>query len=521
MRKRYSCSFTLGADDTSPVQLKHVAQDCLSWMKTRPVVDPSIATSLDVLSPVSMMDVGGSASVDIRCFEIDNSVHWGLRLSHVDHDINDMMWITDLCLRQDNQTNTVEFSCSNGVRSIGSTVQPTSRDFSRPSIVKTITSNWPAYIMGHRLSPTAIPLDSDAVPSFVDFLNATERVRPVVYISASNDTDSPIIVADQLASWLAGVAHVYVAVNRFPSLRLTELMGSSLGCWDGAIRVYWPLINHSDPYRHTFWNAERVGYFEANRNFGIREVVLGKISEAAVYLSDPSAPTWTYLDYLFRQSQINQAKQDGSFDELLGLYDDEIKSLEGQVEDHKTTIRDQEDQLGLSKAQAKSWMDAYRHLAQEHDEEVTEILEFDTVSDSIEVAQREFADKLVFSFNSKSEDDSCPYERPEDVFKVFEFLATTYYDARIGAKQCSNLDLALRETVGWQYRHHQSEATMGKYSDWYKTNHNGVEHQLEEHLRKGSSKDPRYTISIAIAWDGESGRVIVGYLGQHQKTDAT
>ena len=38
------------------------------------------------------------------------------------------------------------------------------------------------------------------------------------------------------------------------------------------------------------------------------------------------------------------------------------------------------------------------------------------------------------------------------------------------------------------------------------------------HLGKGASFDPKSTIRIGFAWDDERRRVVVGYVGRHQRT---
>lgn len=521
VRKRYSCSYSLGGGGRGPIDIGLVAIECLNWLRNSRYVDSAKAEGLHYDSPSHNIDLGENAWVDIRHFISEEGVRWGLQFSHHDTETPDMIWVTRLCLSQKSEADGVEFACENGVSSIGHAVMPTRRDFSRPVIVERILQKWPAHSNGVSLSNSATTLTSDEVTGFVDLLNDASRVRPVVLVSATNDTDEPLIDANKLASWLAGVAFVFVAANRFPSRRLSEAVGERFSCWDGAIRLYWPLITYSDPYRHKLWTSERVRYFEQNRRHGIHEVILGKIAEAAVYVSDPAAPSWAYLDHLNRQLLLEKARDEGSFEEMIEIYQDEIESLTDQAADSSSIIRDLEDQLSTSRAKELSWREAYYGIAIEQGKESGEELLVETVADAICIAEDRYGDRLVFALNSKSEGERSPYQRPEEVLSAFEFLANTYRDARMGVKPCADLDLALREEVGWRYKYNQSEATMGKYRDWYVTDHGNREHVLEEHLRKGSSKDARYTISIAIAWDSDSEKVIIGFLGQHQKTDAT
>ncbi|MDE0074691.1 MAG: hypothetical protein OXU32_12110 [Gammaproteobacteria bacterium] len=46
---------------------------------------------------------------------------------------------------------------------------------------------------------------------------------------------------------------------------------------------------------------------------------------------------------------------------------------------------------------------------------------------------------------------------------------------------------------------------------------NGTTWKLAAHLGKGTSHDPHHTIRIAFAWDEPNERVIVGFVGMHQR----
>src|SRR5207245_2405418 len=58
---------------------------------------------------------------------------------------------------------------------------------------------------------------------------------------------------DDLSLACAGLAHVWYALERQPSMEFAQLVGA-LGCRNGA-RIYWPHLTLNDPpHRHNFWN---------------------------------------------------------------------------------------------------------------------------------------------------------------------------------------------------------------------------------------------------------------------------
>lgn len=61
---------------------------------------------------------------------------------------------------------------------------------------------------------------------------------------------------------------------------------------------------------------------------------------------------------------------------------------------------------------------------------------------------------------------------------------------------------------------------MGQFAEYYEVVVDGRKHKLEEHISTGNGY-ARGTIRIAFYWDGDRGKVVVGYIGRHQRTTAT
>ncbi len=146
----------------------------------------------------------------------------------------------------------------------------------------------------------------------------------------------------------------------------------------------------------------------------------------------------------------------------------------------------------------------------------------ESVDDAVRYASEMFPDRLLFRTNSKSVVRENSFEKPKDVWSALEWLATTYHSAKMGElSERPDFDLSIREACGWWYKSDQHETTRNKYRDWYTTRVNGDRRWLLEHIGTGASKDARHTIRIAFDWDKDEKLVVVGYIGQHQRTDAT
>ena len=135
-----------------------------------------------------------------------------------------------------------------------------------------------------------------------------------------------------------------------------------------------------------------------------------------------------------------------------------------------------------------------------------------SVREAIAQAREMFPDRLLIKLNSRSNEDA-PFANPTEVFDALAWLATAYRN--------SPTDRIGETCPGWFYKSNQSAATMGRFRDWYRTRVNGTAWQLAAHLGKGTSHDPHHTIRIAFAWDEPGERVIVGFVGLHQRNRAS
>lgn len=133
----------------------------------------------------------------------------------------------------------------------------------------------------------------------------------------------------------------------------------------------------------------------------------------------------------------------------------------------------------------------------------------------------EFSDRIAFPLNAKSELERSEFADIEGFYEAIRWLATSFWEAKSGQRSVPDLDKVCREACGFRYAPDQSEITMGQYPTYYETTWQGETVTLGPHLSRGSGKDPRYTIRIGFAWDEESETVVVGYVGQHQRTRAT
>ena len=140
-----------------------------------------------------------------------------------------------------------------------------------------------------------------------------------------------------------------------------------------------------------------------------------------------------------------------------------------------------------------------------------------TVNEAVSRAAKSFPEHLVFALNSKSAKNS-PFQKPDEVFDALAWLATVYHQRRTKPGSAPRFDKLLKESCsGWSYKPKQTDLTKGQFDEWYTTTVDGKTYDLDAHLGKGNSHDPKNTFRIAFAWDDERNQVIVGYIGPHQR----
>lgn len=169
-----------------------------------------------------------------------------------------------------------------------------------------------------------------------------------------------------------------------------------------------------------------------------------------------------------------------------------------------------------------SWRLAYLSAKEGYlEDDADQTPEVESVKAAVDLARQRFKRELKFAPNSESEIESNPFIRAERVWEALQWLATKYYESKMGRLRITNFDQSIKEVCGWWYKGDQGETTMSRYKKSYTAFAYGKTYWLAEHIGKGTNFDARYTIRIAFDWDDNQRQVIIGYIGRHQQTDAS
>ncbi len=521
MRPIYRAGCDLKQDSTLS-DFSEAVSLCYHWVIDREQVRSPSGVS-DPTASWAHQEIGDGFYAEAMRVDEEDSQGWGILFEHPDATDDRLVWRTELAVqRAPNER--LCFSCSTLVGNRDGTLSPVRRAPGRPRIVETLLKKWPSddprYLS---VEPRILTQSGRDISAFLDLLYHAERRHPILFVSAKNIDDRPVIDPRPIASALSGLAYTFVASDRFPSLALKDRLPERLNCWDGAIRIYWPGFRSTDPpLRHRLWTNRLVSEIERQLNGrGFRGFILERVAGFSSFNVHDDFLTWDTLLSRNRRQLLARAANQGDYEQLATDYAADNDVLRQQVQQLRQQLKQHSQDLEQSRNETESWRQAYEaeRRGQQAGDELD--LPVTNVAEAIQRATVDFPDALVFALNNRS-DANTPFEAPDEVYSALTFLATTYRDARRGARPCPDIDNALRTEIdAWTYRGGQSEITMTTYRGWYQCSDQGKTYWLGEHVGTGSSKDARFTIRIAFAWDDDRKKVVVGFIGQHQKDDNT
>lgn len=520
MADTYFATFCLG-DGEHPPALEDVLAELRRWLtRPRQGIDLAKLRNADLLAS-GTYEVGDGQLV-VRRAEDDTADLVGIRLRHPDAGQSDVEWMSEVVLAN-TRTGTAELRASirTSLRRVGSVVAPIQTPASRPRLVSDLISRFGAYDGGFKLVTTALPVTAiDFDKYFLEALEHSHRTVPLVVVT-STGTDEHLVNPDVLAEQLAGVALVCSFQNRFVGWRLTSRLGKDWSCWDGGIRVYWPLPRLTQPPNgHVVLSRRRIEELGTSNDVAVE--LLGMVSRAATSRSAVGIAKWSEIENRASAKLVAAAKERGDNAELLRLVYEEKERLADEKASLEKQLLDAWGDLERARQDATYWRKEYevarRSVSPSSD--ASEPPAPSSVAEALQQVAQMFPERLEVHANSSS-DEHTPFEDVESLAKALRFLATTYVDARSGKRSCNDLDAAVRTTSGFFYKAGQSEITMGQFKNEYEATWNGRKIKLEEHIGKGTGRDPRRSIRLGFYYDRESQKVVIGYVGQHQTTGAS
>lgn len=541
MKKQYRVGFLLGRDGSiEPPSLDEFAGQCFEWVLGRPGLEPP-STFDPGAGAVDLAETGLGAGATLRTIRADagGRALWGMRFDHPDRKRTDLHWSTRVCLSLDPQARVAEFSCSNSLgRTDARLTGPVNGYVSRPRIVPMVLSRWGGRA-GYPLGTEPSELSLDDGERLLAVLTSAERARPLILVSRSTTAGEGQVEVARLASQLAGLAHV---ARVDPSFDVSRVLPRQLSCWGGAARLYWPGFSTLDaPHEHPYWSPIEIERIGARTPGGLIAHLLAHLGELGAQsprgtaswrtlenakLSDAARTTrdaWQVLEHKRTEDRDAHLREQREWERLAGSLTEEkaelceqVAELEAEVERLQLALSRAEE---LSTAWKQAWWERHPARAGEGRNRKRSSVPVESLMDAYDLAKEWLSDRLLFVLKKRSLDylrDDVFLEK-QILFNALEFLATTYFEQRANpGTPRVDLEQASVRACTMRYRDKESKQTMRAYPADFEFQHGGRTYWMEEHLVKGTSRDPQHSMRIGFAWSDQDKRVLVGFIGQHQ-----
>ena len=499
-----------------------------TWADTEPHLREAVSEHIDSLDPLSHE----GDEIDEELWDAQVSM---LAAENSDYDEDDILLMTKVCFAQAK----IKADADREDGQVGADNKPAPRD---PFPMEETLD---AVLESLRDMPAGFPQWSDAVPRFVASLNELidEKKNELIQVRGlMTDLDQ---IQDAFETELAFFRHggeewdtpivaMLLAVDSGideSTRRLAELKD--------ALASYHQIKERADNLAEERERREKRHDLEETIEGMLHEI--DKLSHAAAAEAEPAAAPAEDIQQQAQSEADSQLREElnalrGEYESLISSnhalkqdsasIEGKVRALEGEIAGlnaDKLTLTEEvaelRDQLRISESQTANWRIAYEAEVKSKDASAPEPIpaEVESLRRAVDLARARYGDRLVFRLNKKSDQD-YNYSRPKEVWDALEWLATTYHDSQTGEAQTIDLNESIRNTCGgWEYKSNQTDITFNMYREWYTTTKDGKTYELRKHLSKGTGRDAN-VIRIAFAWDEDSERVIVGFVGPHQRS---
>jgi hypothetical protein len=528
MRTIYRTGFPIARVGNSDT-LAAAAGVCLNWVLQRPgIAAEHRKLSKDVLRSLVHTPIGTGHAIETRLLERNGNRAWAMRFKHPHREGNEtdeqIEWQTEIGISE--KADSLTFCCSISVGRSDSAVAPVKFFPTRPRVVLELLKK---FSCGGKVKLSDKPYVLKDQPAdaqlFRALLETDSRQLPVVFITPRVPGGDYATDYWSVASQLAGLAYVVVANCPQATRLLANELPAQLNCYNGGVRVYWPGFNVSQsPYAHPLWLWWKIRQFQEKHPAAFAKELLKRISSVAVLSLHPDWLTWSDVESHERAQAIERAKSAGDTEELLNLYVKDKEVLEAIVKQLKAQLEAKSRDLQVAQSKISAYEAAFAQAKQYGVERVdeAELLPPTTVEEAVERAKKLFGNRLIFALNAKSKVEGSAFEEPEELMKALSWLATAYFDSKTGVKSGKPLRDSIKESLpDWFYSGGQCPQTVGAFKEWYHCQFENRKWELGEHIGTGKSKDARHTIRVGFTWDRDGKRVIVGFIGQHQRNRQT
>jgi hypothetical protein len=320
-----------------------------------------------------------------------------------------------------------------------------------------------------------------------------------------------------LARDLSGLA-IVVHIDESASRRVTVIRGKEWSCFDGAIRIYWPIQRTlGSAYEHPYWTRLRLIQSKGSNlaaAVGIRNELRRRLLELSTYAVDEPIYLARVRDDSIRlkfEEARNAAAESGNQGALAEEYFGRCAVLEQELSDREAKI---EQLQGTVQSLSQIWKFTAGEKAEELPPEPEKPV--DTLADAVERARDEFDSELLFGEDVDDGvrglvTDAGP---PDKVFDHLKTLAEMTRIRRLGSLGKNMLEWLADRGISAS---NESEMVTGSKAEMQRRTWRDGEARraFTTHLKPNEKTGPDRCVRIYFDYDEESKKTVVGWVGRH------
>lgn len=464
----------------------------------------------------------GDGVVRAEAAQLDGADIWTLRYSQPDIAIPGQEWIVEIASIIDEGR--ARFSCR---LSLFSHEQTFDVFADTPAVLKQVCRQLTLQDAGFTFSPDVQHIGTDIdVTTLLKEITSPVRWWPCIIFSES-EAGAPRHDADAIHRKVMGCANTYVLPDAH-EMEFAAAVGYDFQVTDGYARLFRPGFDvmSSEIPAHPLIRPPAQ-----KRNLAAEAMICA----AAFHLSVERAnirtlvPSFAGIKQRITRQQSEEARAGGNLAEQLDALEALVTAERRNVEEAVAlAIQSDEErqtaQAALAAEQAQVHRLKQRIKALEHslvsvggNTIAADPESFDDVSAWV---SKSLSEGLQLARRAEKGLRSAQYERVEDVVAGLKLLAGPYRDMKLGKTDAAAFEAACRE-AGFEETRSVSKVGAGQFGDTYFVPYKGKKIFLDRHLKKGTSKDPRFCLRIYFFWDIQDEIVLVGSLPAHLKTGAS
>lgn len=388
-----------------------------------------------------------------------------------------------------------------------------------PRFVRSVVGDrlWTVGVNGERVFPFSFDVTAANLDELQGLVESEQRRLPVIVVSEYDGRTLAGDMHELVAGDLCGLAHV-VRLKSDGAWDLTKRWGAEWSCYNGAIRLLWPMRGgRGDPRAHPLWTMDRVlsrTDDEVAARDRLRHTLGRRILDASTYV--PDDPAFADFAKLHERQLADEARAAAaaSPERSKTEYEEQIASQRIEIDRRDAEIRTLNDNVAsLSMALRNMWPTIE---PASDDQSVADVAEPQSVAEAVAIARRELEGRVEIATETDADvgnlnSEAGPPEKILRYLRTLGELAEQLAEGPLGQSVPIWLRKRGVECSGDSETSKNSEA--GKR---FRTRQvNGREIDCEFHAKPSEGTSPDRCARIYFGTSPTKPHVLVGYIGRH------